>query len=140
MRRVQEYRALILSGGIALYAIGMWLAWFDEQTTFGPSPWANHEVASSALALAGSFFILFGTIVQGWRLANARRAVAGAVMIVAAFAMVWFWDHGINFLYLGPSIHGWSAGFLLLPLLLLVSGSGWLLMAMWAAVRSDSRH
>ena len=134
MRRAQKYRALILSGGVALYAIGMWFAWFDEHSTFGPPPWQNHEEASAILTLAGIFLILFGAIVQGSRLTNARRVPAGAGMIVAAIVMVSLWDRGIDFLYPGPSIHGWSAGFLLLPLLLVASGIAWLLMAMGSAV------
>jgi type II secretory pathway pseudopilin PulG len=57
-------------------------------------------------------------------------------MILTAIVMVSLWDRGIDFLYLAPSIHGWSAGFLLLPLLLLASGIAWLLMAIGGALRA----
>lgn len=140
MRRAQKYRALILSGGVALYVIGMWFAWFDDQQHFGSEPGSNHEKASLIVGLAGVFLILFGTIVQGSRPTNARRALGGAGMILAAVVMVSLWDRGINFLYLEPSIHGWSAGFLLLPLMLVLSGIAWLLMAMGAALHNHLKR
>lgn len=138
MRRPREYRAFILSGGVTLYAAAMWLAWFDDHRAFmpGPSEAANHEMASVIGMLAGISLILVGTIVQGWTLKNARRALGGAGMIVTAFVMVSLWDRGMNFLYLGPSIHSWSAGFLLIPMLLIASGIAWLLMAIGGAWRA----
>lgn len=78
-------------------------------------------------------------MLQGSRLTNGRRALGGAAMILAAIVMVSLWDSGINFFYLGPSIHGWSAGFLLLPLLLIAAGIAWLHMAIGGALRRNRR-
>lgn len=137
VRLYMNQRSLILSSGVTVYAIAMWLAWYDERSTFGTdhAQWANHETASMALGLAGIISILLGALLFGLRVSNARRALGGAAMILFAIVIVSLWAHGINFLFLGPEIHGWSAGFLLIPVLLLASGGEWLLLAMGVALR-----
>ena len=132
MRRLQAYRALILSGGVTLYAVAMWLAWFDDRITLGPPPWPNYEMASVVCLLAGISLILLGMIVQGSTLTRARRALGGAAMILTAIGLVQLWEHGIYIL--APNPHGWSFGFYFLPLVLLAGGGAWLLMALGGAV------
>jgi hypothetical protein len=65
---------------------------------------------------------------MGLRLTNTHRALGGTGMILGAITTMWLWAHGIDFLFLGPEIHGWSFGFILLPVSI-VSGILWLLMS-----------
>jgi hypothetical protein len=78
--------------------------------------------------LAGVVGVLVGTISMGLRLTNTHRALGGTGMILGAITTMWLWAHGIDFLFLGPEIHGWSFGFILLPVSI-VSGILWLLMS-----------
>ena len=128
-------RFIILGCGVALYAIGMWLAWFDEQSSFGraPSEWAHHEKAIGAFVLTGICAMLLGAISLGLKLSNGKRALGGLGIICLPFVLVWLWNHDVA--VLEPNIHGWSAGFVVLPLLLLVVGGAWLLMAIGGALR-----
>ena len=130
-------RYAVLSGGIALYAIGMWLAWSDEQRSFGaaPSEFSNHEVTVAALVLTGLCVMLIDAILIGLKMTIGTRAAGGAGMMLLAFALPWLWDHGVD--VLGPNVHGWSAGFILLPVRLLASGAAWLLLAVGGAMRRN---
>ena len=128
-------RLVILGVGIALYAIGMSLFWLGEQSTFGraPSEWANHEEASVAFVLAGVCAMLLGAILLGLKLTIGRLALGGTGIILLAVTIAWLWGHGVD--VLAPNLHGWSAGFILLPLLMLAIGSAWLLMAAAGTLR-----
>ena len=122
----------ILGNGIALYAIGMGLAWLAEQPSFG-LPSFVYELAMAVLVLVGVCTMIVGAILVGLKLTTASRVAGGAGMTLVAFGLPWLWNRGID--VLGPNVHGWSAGFLLLPVLLLATGIAWLLLAAGGAIR-----
>ena len=123
-----------LGVGVLLYCSGLAILYEFEAHFFQESGFHTFAWFSE---LAGPVFIWCGGMLAATAWSWKARIFAAFVGWSIALLLVTAWTHEIYIL--APNVHGWSWGFMLIPVLSCVLGTAWFFMAIWHVVRNRDR-